>query len=47
MAGVPDLADTGPTRTGTAAALGAALLLLAGTVTVLIANRSNKERGTS
>ena len=47
VAGVPDLADTGPTRTGTAAALGAALLLLAGTVTVLIANRSNKERGTS
>jgi hypothetical protein len=47
VAGVPDLADTGPTRTGMAAALGAALLLLAGAVTVLIANRSNKERGTS
>ena len=47
VAGVPDLADTGPTRTGMAAALGAALLLLVGAVTVLIANRSNKERGTS
>ena len=47
VAGVPDLADTGPTRTGMAAALGAGLLLLAGAMTVLIANRSNKERGTS
>jgi hypothetical protein len=47
VAGVPDLADTGPTRTGMAAGLGAALLLLGGAVTVLIANRSNKERGTS
>lgn len=47
LAGVPDLADTGPTRTGMAAALGAAWLLLVGAVTVLIANRSNKERGTS
>jgi hypothetical protein len=47
VAGVPDLADTGPTRTGVAAALGAALLLLVGAMTVLIANRSNKERGTS
>ena len=30
VAGVPDLADTGPTRTGMAAALGAGLLLLGG-----------------
>ena len=47
VAGVPDLADTGPTRTGMAAALGAGLLILVGAVIVLIANRSNKERGTS
>ncbi len=47
VAGVPDLADTGPTRTGMAAALAAALLFLVGAVTVLIANRPTKERGTS
>ncbi len=47
VAGAPNLADTGPSRTATAAAAGAALLLLAGALAVLISTKTNNERGTS